>query len=131
MSRYKRLYRDRSVEAWLLGCVATRPTIRQQRAATRSTSARVHAATCRGLLRHDREGATKQSRVRHDTAQRAPRHGAERAAWVQCALPGRSARGLGTQAGSGCAPGAPNLVFTQCTVFSHCLNNCSQDFSKK
>ena len=36
-------------------------------------------------------------------------------AWVQCA-----------QAGSGCAPGAPNSILTQCTVLSHCLGHCSR-----
>ena len=40
----------------------------------------------RGLLRHDLEGATTQSRVRHDTAHLAPRLSAT------CALPGRSGR---------------------------------------
>ena len=45
----------------------------------------------------------------------------------------RSARCLGVvrvasahRLGSGCAPGAPNPVLTQCTVLSHCLGHCSR-----
>ena len=58
-------------------------------------------------LDHDTtgEGATTRPSERHDTA--------------SCA------RGLCSQPGLGCAPGAPNPFLTQCTVFSHCLNHCS------
>ena len=55
----------------------------------------------------------------HDTApvRATTRPSARRA----CAAWAQWARNLG----SGCAPGAPNPVLTQCTVFSHCLGYCS------
>ena len=72
-------------------------------------------------LRHDRPGlrhgrpSLRHGQARplygqgggHDTAQRTPRHSAQR---TLCTLPECSARDLCAQAGSGCAPGAPNLV---------------------
>ena len=54
--------------------------------------------------RHGRRGATIRHPVRHDTAP---------SAW--------RASGLGL----GCAHCSPNLVLTQCTVYSHCLDHCS------
>ena len=40
--------------------------------------------------------------------------------WPQHGRPGRSARGLCAQPGSGCALGAPNPFLTQCIILSHC-----------
>ena len=59
----------------------------------------------------------------HDTAQCAPRHSAQRAAWAQCV------RCLGVVCAQPgflrCAHCAPNPALTQCTVYSHCLDRCS------
>ena len=66
--------------------------------------------------RHGRAWPATRLLVLHDTAQRAPRHGAVRAALALCAC----------SLGSGCAPGAPNPVLTQCTVLSHCWGHCSR-----
>ena len=95
-------------------CAATRLGVRYD------TTGQACVATrpARRALRHD-----------HDTAEHRPmtrsRHG----------RPGCSARGLCSQAGSGCAHCTANSVLTQCTVFNHCLDtvheHCSQDFSKK
>ena len=118
VSHYNRLYLDRR-KAWSLGVsrynAATRPGLCCD-TAEEPTTRRTEACACaqrhgRRLLRHDREGATTLSCVRHDTAQLAPRHGAVHAAWAQWAH----------NFGSGCAPGVPNPVLTQCTVLSHCL----------
>ena len=122
VSRYNRLYCDRR-KTWPLGVsrynAATRPGLCYDTAeepATRRATARACAQRHdRGLLRHDREGATPRSRVRHDTAQREPRHCAVRVAWVQWA------RSLGSR----CAPGAPNPVLDSVHCFSHCLDHCS------
>ena len=122
VSRYNCLYRDRR-KAWLLAVsrcnAATRPDLccdTDEEPATR----RVAPCACtqrhgKGLLRHDREGATTRSRVRHDTAQRAPRHSVVRAAWAQWAC----------NLGLGCAPSAPNPVLDSVHFFSHCLDHCS------
>ena len=92
VSRYNRLYRDRR-KTWPLGVsqynAATRPGICCD-TAEEPTTRRAKVLACaqrhgRGLLRHDREGATTRSCVSHDTAQRAPRHDAVRSAWAQWA----------------------------------------------
>ena len=115
---------------------ATRPAIRPGARATlyrdlgKKVASLRHGAlarTCahrhgRGLLRHDREGATTRSRVHQDTAPSA-----------------LSARGLGgvcAQAMPGCAPGAPNPVLTKCTVFQSLfgplfMNTVLKIFQKK
>ena len=122
VSRYNRLYRDRR-KAWPLGVSRYNAETRlglccdtAEEPATWGAAAR----TCvqrhdRGLLQHDREGAMTRSRVHHDTAQRAPRHGAVHAPWAQWAH----------SLGSGCAPGAPNPVLDSVHCFSHCLDHCS------
>ena len=122
VSRYNRLHRDRR-KTWPLGVwrynAATQSGLccdTVEEPATRRAAACACAQRhCRGLLRHDREGATTRSRVRHDTAQHAPRHRAVREAWMQWAL----------SLGSGCALGAQNLVLDSVHCFSHCLDHCS------
>ena len=85
VSQYNRLYRDRR-KAWSLGLprynVATRPSLFSETVEEPATR-RVAKCMCaqrhgRGLLRHDRDGATTRSRVRHDTAQRATTQGCAR-----------------------------------------------------
>ena len=58
--------------------------------------------------RYDRGKATIRPGGGRDKEPGAPRHGRPSA-----------------QPESGCAPGAPNSVLTQCTVLSHCLGHCS------
>ena len=75
------------------GCVAIQPASRPARAAT-------------WLARLATRSATSHDTTRHRST--------TRPAWS-------SARGLCVQAGSGCVPGAPNPVLTQCTVPSYCF----------
>ena len=49
---------------------------------------------------------------------RGPRHDPARTMTRRCA---HNLGAVGEKPGSGCAPGAPNPVLTQCTVLSHCL----------
>ena len=99
MSRYQWAYRDRHT-AWPLGCVAIRARHGQGKRHDTTHEAVIHvAARARGRVDTMRDTASQAC----DT--------------VLCALPGRSARGLCAQAGSGCAPGAPNLVLDSVHCF--------------
>ena len=80
-------------------------------AATWHASVRVRAATRQGAPMTRLGGG-------HDTALYVPQHGAQR---TLCAVHASCACSLG----SGCAPGAPNLVLTQCTALSHYFGHCS------
>ena len=114
------------------------PTTRRRRATTRTTGAQ-HSMrqgpvflykVCIVIGGDDREAVTRLSVViqcatrparlatqpatSHDTVEHRPTTRPRRPTWVQCA-----------QAGSGCAPGAPNPVLTQCIILNHCLGHCS------
>ena len=79
------------------GCVAIQTRTRPARPTTRPARPTTRSATS-----HDTTGHRPTTLSRHGRL-------------------GRTARRLG----SGCAPGASNLVLTQCTVLSHCLGHCS------
>ena len=132
MSQYKRLYCVRRVEAWLLGVsrynAATRPGPRCDMTEEHETWSARHN------VRYDQVCAATRPGVRFDTptirsgdntARGRQRHDA----W--CAMTRPAQRAVGEQPESGCVPGAPNSVLTQCTIFSHCLRHCSRGFQKK
>ena len=95
-------------------------------------------------LRYARHSARVSAAIRprgaYDTTNAGPRYGATAPPDTsQCALPGRSARGLCEQAGFRVCTWCTNPVLTQCTVLSHCLGtlfmntvheHCSRGFQK-
>ena len=99
----------------------TRPTTRQQARydmvlGAREAGARPATRRARLVIR-PRGGLRHSASARHDTARD---NRPESSAPGLCAVLATCAHRLR----SGCAPGAPNLVLTQCTVLSHRLGHC-------
>ena len=106
------LYRDRGQRQRGYDTAVCRDTMRDTAGEAYDTARDAHETGARPATRPARSATrltrpTTRQATSHDTAGHRP---TTRSAWAQCA-----------QAGSGCAPGAPNPILTQCTVLSHCF----------